>query len=408
MYMQKEESMNNTQNARGVFERPKGSGIYWINYYDGAGRRHREKVGPLAAAVDLHQRRTEDIAQQRLITPRFARPRTAAPVDSEERQRVSRLSFGRVMQDYLHAKKHRVSHFTWDADRRRAGVLEQIVGRSTHIQDINAGTIESTLTRVATRGVSSSTMKQYRALLSSMFKFAVRHGLRAVNPVAGLPGYKPNDGRIRELSPEEEHALRAEIRKTCPKREPELDLAMHTGFRRGEQFGLRWGDVDRGRGFATVYGKTGRRTVPLNSAARAALAKLHEFSEGGQWVVRELRHRAPGRRQEASGGRLRDTRRWFEEAIRAASIENFRWHDLRHTWATRLLRAGVDLVTLQKLGGWKDISMVLRYAHTNDQQMRRAVALLARDEETQPGRAAQSGAGRVIVFRPPTAPPAAS
>ena len=91
---------------------------------------------------------------------------------------------------------------------------------------------------------------------------------------------------MRFLSDDEEAALRAAIRRRCPAREPEFDLALSTGMRRGEQFTLRRDAVNLELRILTVWGKTGRRYVPLNTAARAALEKLLSVSPGSSCVRR--------------------------------------------------------------------------------------------------------------------------
>jgi integrase len=104
-------------------------------------------------------------------------------------------------------------------------------------------------------------------------------------------------------------------------------------------------------------------------------------------AVDVLQVRAAARAREAPyvfvnrAGHRREARnllRAFYTAMRKAGIERFRFHDLRHTFATRLIQAGVDVYTVQKLGRWKTISMVLRYAHHQPESLRGGVEVLDR------------------------------
>jgi integrase len=130
-------------------------------------------------------------------------------------------------------------------------------------------------------------------------------------------------------------------------------------MRLGEQFSLTWPDVDLERGFIQLLmTKSGRpRTIPLNADASAALRELH-------------RRRRSDR---VCGGHPRS---WFTRCLAAASVSAFRWHDLRHTFASRLVMAGVDLATVQELMGHQTVSMTLRYAHLSDDHKAAAVAKL--------------------------------
>ena len=94
------------------------------------------------------------------------------------------------------------------------------------------------------------------------------------------------------------------------------------------------------------------RHVPLNGPALTALAVLEKGSEGIGPVIRN-----------ANGGPLTSPRYWFEPAIRSAKVRSFSWHCLRHTFASRLVMAGVDLRTVQELMGHKSIQMTVRYSH---------------------------------------------
>ena len=87
----------------------------------------------------------------------------------------------------------------------------------------------------------------------------------------------------------------------------------------------------------------------------------------------------------------RNLLRAFYPAMRKADITRFRFHDLRHTFATRLIQAGVDVYTVQKLGRWKTISMVLRYAHHQPESLRAGAEVLDRLRREMSTTRAQSG-----------------
>jgi site-specific recombinase XerD len=163
-----------------------------------------------------------------------------------------------------------------------------------------------------------------------------------------------SNSKVRYLLPEEESRIRALILKHCPRHLPELEVSLHTGMRLAEQYHLQWDWIDFHTRVLTVpLSKHGElRHILLNDNAGTALhaAKAHT---GGSSCVFLNRH----------GERLCGPRVWFDDVISAAAIPNYTWHTNRHTFASRLVMAGVDLRTVQELLGHKSITTTLRYAH---------------------------------------------
>ena len=118
-----------------------------------------------------------------------------------------------------------------------------------------------------------------------------------------------------------------------------------------------------------------KRHVFLNDVALSAYRTLWKFSKGEGFVFGHLY------RSDTTVG----ARGWFERALTKAKITNFRWHDLRHTYASRLVMAGVDIRTIQELMGHKTITMTLRYAHLAPQHQLEAVQRLCETEPALPG-----------------------
>jgi integrase len=147
-----------------------------------------------------------------------------------------------------------------------------------------------------------------------------------------------------------------------------VTVLLHTGFRRGELLGLRWKDVDFKAGVLTIpKSKNGdARHVPMTSTVRAILSRRARPLENAKLVFPNTE----GTRD------LRWAKKTVPAALRAARIEDFRFHDLRHTFASRLAMESVDLMAIRDLMGHKTMTMTLRYSHLSPGHRQNAVERL--------------------------------
>ncbi len=332
----------------GIFERPRESGIHWISYFDADGKRHREKAGRLSAALDM-------------LADRRARVRKGEYIPSRRAWTFRRLAAAAIA-----AKSARIAAVTAETYRLRLGKLDPVMGAMRYDR-ITPQRVEEILAGLKRGGLSNSTVNRYRSLISSVFNFATKMNPTASNPVSRVKRYRENAPRVRCMTAEEEARLRKEF--TVDAEEWEFDLALYTGMRRGEQFFLRWADVHPERKLITVCGKTGRRDVAVNKTARAALENLRKLTGDREFVC-------PGN----DGSAARDWRTWFEEAVKRAGIRDLHFHDLRHTFATRLVMERVDLRTVQQLLGHKSIEMTEKYSHPSADHRGAAVEKMKRAE----------------------------
>ena len=211
---------------------------------------------------------------------------------------------------------------------------------------------------------SRATVNYHLSILSKIFSMAVDAGFIENNPCRKVKKFRLNNQRTRVLSHNEEQRLFAalgdnELVKNI------ITVALHTGLRRGEIFNLKWFDVDFRRGLIQVQkSKTGKkRIVPINRTVRIMLENLKRKSE---YVFPSPK----------TGGKLNNIKRSFGRAVKEAGIQNFRFHDLRHTAATRMADAGADAFTLATILGHSDIRMTARYTHATNSAIHRAVANL--------------------------------
>ena len=335
------------RNPRGVYEKVRGSDEWWIRFVDAQGRYRREKAGTKGAAIKLYRKRKTEALQGKKLP---------------ETLRRATVTFGEIAKDALaYSKANKRSHRD---DEYRMKRLTDWFG-SCAAESITPQEIENMLTDTAElEEWLPGTANRHRSLLSLTYRLAIRNGKVKENPVRHVPRKRENNVRTRFLDAQEEAALRTKIRALHPARELEFDLALHTGMRRNEQWQLRWQDVNLQAGIITIpQSKHGAmRHVPINSVARRALENLYRDRAGSEFVCKGSNVRQG-----------RDWERWFEECVSEAKILNFRWHDLRHTFASRLALAGVPLRTLAELLGHKTLAMVMRYAHLAPAHLREAV-----------------------------------
>jgi len=223
-------------------------------------------------------------------------------------------------------------------------------------------------------GRSDVTINRELAFLRHVYNMAITWGKATDNPVKKVRFARENNGRIRMLSPDEEAQLLAQC---APHLKPLVITALHTGFRASELLSLTWGDIDFRRRVITVraaYSKNGEsRSIPMNDVLTTTLkaVKMEASTEGSVF-------RTP------QGGPYRNFRTAFERAVQQAGLEDFTFHDLRHTFASRLVMAGVDLPTVKELLGHKGIAMTLRYTHLSTDHKQRAVQALEQFGEKVP------------------------
>lgn len=172
---------------------------------------------------------------------------------------------------------------------------------------------------------------------------------------------------------------RPSLDKDRPDLRPLFTVSVHTGLRWSEQWALRWADADFLTGLITVrHSKTGyARQVPMNSVVRSQrmdLAGQRERPADPQEPVFRCRHQQPDKFFPAAVARARAA--LLKAGKDMAWLEGYTWHCNRHTFASRLVMAGVDLRSVQTLGGWRSLTMVQRYSHLSPQHLRDAVERL--------------------------------
>jgi integrase len=312
---------------RGIFEKVPGSGVWWIHWYDAQGRRHREKAGMKSAAILLYRKRKQEALEGRKLPEKLRRrPVLFCEIAADALEYSNR--YKRSAQD----DRCRMSILEWFSDRVAEAITAPEIEECFHSEKWKA-----------------ATWNRYRSLLSLTYRLAMRAGKVKENPAPLVQHKTESNGRVRFLSREEEDQLRGAILRLSPERLPEFELAIHTGLRRSEQYGACWTDVDFERRVLTVpFDKPGRTShVPLNASASHALVALHARTADSGLVC----------------GGLQSPRSWFERALAAAGVSDFHWHDLRHTFASRLVMSGADLRTVAELLRDSSLAMVMRYAH---------------------------------------------
>ncbi len=241
-------------------------------------------------------------------------------------------------------------------------------------------------------GIKPQSLNRERTALLALLNQAVRHRILESNPLAGPAGWVrlevTDDKRVRWLG---QHDHLEDFRDTdgtktgererfllAIEKQPEyvlvmVKLALGTGLRRGELFGLTWGNVDLQEARLTVTAATAKtsktRHVPLNTAM---VRLLKEWRSNLRSIDgKRLVFPSP-----QTGEKLTHIKRSWATLVKDAKLDDFRLHDCRHDFASRLVQAGVDLYQVRDLLGHSSIQLTERYAHLAPHKAREAVEVL--------------------------------
>lgn len=246
------------------------------------------------------------------------------------------------------------------------------------------------------KGIKAASCNRRIGSLRSMFNWAVRRKLIAENPISKLEPLKETDSnkKVRYLTKDENERLMAALiareeeiikgyefgySKTPLKGEyadylrPMVIISLNTGIRWGSLVNLQWDDVDLINRSLTIRAATAKSEqqliIPLNKTAMQAFNQWKkEMPDAGP---KDLVFPSP-----VNGDVLDNVNKAWKTALKKAEIENFRWHDMRHTFASNLVMSGADLNTVRELLGHADLKMTLRYAHLAPKVKMSAVEML--------------------------------
>lgn len=376
---------------------PTGTLIYYLVYRTINGTKKRYRLGRHGAIT---------VTQARDLAKQFS-AKALSGEDIQEEKKKARLAKEKAKTRTLGGFIE-LHYAPWVKIERKTG-LETIKRLNANFSDlmdlplesISPWLIEKWQIEQRKAGKAATTINRDIVALKAVLSKAIAWDWLEISPLAKLKPLKTdNNPKVRYLSEEEEKKLIAELKARdqraalerasannwresrgyplllnlengmfCDHLTPMVYLSMHTGLRRGELFSLSWDHVDLHKAMITVTGdraKSGKtRHIPLNAEALYALKTWNKQCSDHELVF-------PSK----DGHQMNNVRKSWTGVLKNSNIIHFRWHDLRHHFASRLVMAGVDLNTVRELLGHADMKVTLRYAHLAPEHKAEAVARL--------------------------------
>lgn len=327
----------------GIFK--KGDNWY-IDYYI-KGRRKRKKIGP-----------SKKLALQVLNDVKLKIVKKEYLGVYEEKK----ISFKDFSKQYLEYSKANKAFSTYNRQDRISINRLKPYFKEKYIFEITPQMIECYKAK-RLKTVSPASVNRELATLKNMFTMAIKWRYLKTNPSKEVKSLKEPPGRVRYLKPEEVKALY----ESCAGYLKSIVVtALNTGMRKGELQELKWANVDfRNQKITVINAKNNEsRIIPINKTLYNELHPLSKSSKG-EYIFSDRNGRPYG-----------DIKKSFLKALEKAKINDFRFHDLRHTFGSYLVMQGVDLKTVQQILGHKDIRMTMRYAHLSPEYVQKAVETL--------------------------------
>ena len=323
------------------------AGNYYIDYYVN-GQRKREKIGKSRKLAEtVLAKRKVQIAEGRFLDIR----------------RNEKIKFAEMSQLFLD-NYSRVNKKSWDRDALSIKNLNKFFS-GKYIYEINNLHIEEYKRKRLESNVSVATINRELACLKTILRKAAEWG-KMRTPLPKIQLFRENNQRVRYLKEKEAQVL---IEASPEPLKSIIIIALYTGMRRGEILNLKWRDIDIKERNITIWDTKNKekRVVPMNSMVWETFLNINK-SPDSDFVF--TRHNGQSRLTDDYISHL------FQKIVKKIGFKNFRFHDLRHTFASWLVMKGVDLKTVQELMGHKDFRMTLRYSHLSPDHKKQAVELL--------------------------------
>jgi len=333
-----------------------GKERWYLDYRGVAGKRKQEVV------KTAQSREEAVIALQKKVRDVFSYQN-----DVKHHQKIKFSEFADLyLKNYAAVNKR-----SWKNDRSYLKGMKKFF-KKFYLDEITSLSVEKFKTWKQKEGVTKSTVNRYLAVLRKMLNVAKEWEYLPESRVIKFKLYSETDNlKERILSPEEEKNL---FKASAQYLKLILRVALHTGMRRGEILNLKWSQIDFDKKVIRVERtKSGKiRFIPINEFLMRELL-LQKQMKSSKFVFTNV----------ATGKQFVDIKRAFLGACKRAGIENLRFHDLRHTFASRLIENGVDIITVKTLLGHSSVRTTERYLHTQGEQKKKAVETLLEGKKSE-------------------------
>jgi integrase len=379
---------------------PSGNKSYYFSYRNKAGKRTRIKIGPISSATVAQARNLAELYSAEVI-----KGNDVQEIKKEDRLKaieIKERTLGRFLENHYEPW----ALLNLETGEKTVAAIKRNFGDffSLPLNEISILSIEQWRSERLKSGAKPSTINRDISSLRGLLSKAVQWEVVEDHPLRKLKQLRIDKSpNVRYLSKSEETRLLAtlgardqgmksargrgnEFRKArsyplLPRMDkltygdrltPMVILSLKTGMRQGELFGLQWKDVSFSESLITSPAEINKshrtRHIPLSPAAKQALVsweQQNEETEGEALVF-----------PNADGVKLDNVKRSWGRVLKDAKITNFRWHDMRHDFASKLVMKGAPLNTVRDLCGHSDLGTTLRYAHLAPEHKAEAVALL--------------------------------
>lgn len=334
---------------RGLFERPKGSGIWWIRYADHLGKERRKKVGSKSNARKAYQKQKDLVRRIRLGL--------ASPEKLTRRKPLT-------LKEFIKSCTPELKEFaSWKSMERMATMWVKGIGHLP-LDQVKPEHAIGRRSALLQKGRTNATCNRETSFLKSILNRAVEQGVLKQNPLEHLKLLPEKKKRTRIAQGNEEEKLRSVMAQNDF---DVVEVAIQTGLRRGVLLSLPWKQIDFHNELIDVQGAKGdtSRLVPMTSRVKEILERRYS-EKSSLWVF-------PNK----SGKNHINPNNWYNRvwrpALREAGVEGLTIHDLRRTFASRMAQAGQGGRALTGILGHSSSKTTDRYAHTDVETHRAAI-----------------------------------
>jgi len=318
-------------------------GKFWYIDYAYKGKRFRKRIGQSKKVAELTLKDIE---------VKIAKGEHLGIHDSKK---ILFESYGNVYLEYAKTNK---ADKTYELNISNLHALTPFF-QGKHLSDITPQDIERYKAE-RLKQVLPASVNRDLTCLRHMLNKAVEWSYLSASPMKGVKLLKEPPGRLRFLSKDEIKRLMEELPDST---KTVVLFALYTGLRKSEILNLKWNNIDfKNKMIIVDKTKTNeRRIIPMNNAIYKELQDISRNRNGDAIFAQEKIN----------------LRKNFEAAVKRAEIDDFRFHDLRHTFASYLVMSGASLIAVQQLLGHKEIRMTMRYSHLSQDHLLDAINKLS-------------------------------